>query len=277
MKTTIVMVVYKQKLEQSRTFQTMQSTLFTKGRLKDEVHVIIYDNSPEPQSVPREYADVFTYKHDPRNLGIAVAYNYAWQAAKQHNSEWLILLDHDTELTQAYADEILSLEKIDRNQVAAVVPKIVCNEIMISPVFSDTLQPLKDVRPETGIQHRSVMAINSGSAINMLFLNKIGGFNEEFPLDFLDHWLFHEMYEQGYKSFVLDVTLEHELSVMNYDTVSLQRYKSILGSEMHFYKNYKKSLLKRYKRQLLLRTVKQLVFVKNKSIAFHTLRQLLTV
>ncbi|GAA3318350.1 hypothetical protein GCM10020331_020780 [Ectobacillus funiculus] len=112
MKTTVVMVVYKQKkLEQSRTFQTIRRTFFTGGRLRDEVHVIIYDNSPEPQSVPREYADAFTYKHDSRNLGIAVAYNYAWQAAKQHNSEWLILLDHDTELTQAYADAVLSLEK----------------------------------------------------------------------------------------------------------------------------------------------------------------------
>jgi GT2 family glycosyltransferase len=277
MKTTVVMVVYKQKLEQSRTFQTIRRTFFTGGRLRDEVHVIIYDNSPEPQSVPREYADAFTYKHDPRNLGIAVAYNYAWQAAKQHNSEWLILLDHDTELTQAYADAVLSLEKVDRDQTAAIVPKVICNEVMISPVFSDTLQPLKAVRPETGIQQRPIMAINSGAAVNMQFLNQLGGFNEEFPLDFLDHWLFYEVYERGYKSFVLDVTLENELSVMNYDTVSLQRYKSILGSEIHFYKNYKKGLLKRYKRQLLLRTVKQLVFVRNKSIAFHTLRQLLTV
>lgn len=277
MNTTIVMVLYNQRLEQSRTFQTLSKTLFKSDIPRNQFQMIVYDNSPERQDIPKEYADLLMYKHDSRNLGIATAYNYAWRTAKKNNSEWLLLLDHDTELTQSYIDVMFSLEGVDRAQIATVVPKVTCNEVMISPVFSGTLQPLKDIRPGTGMQETPIMAINSGSVVNMEFLNRIGGFNEEFPLDFLDHWLFYKVYEQGYKVLVLDVTLEHELSVMNYDTVSLQRYKSILASELHFYKHYKKSVLKQYKRQLLLRTAKQLVFVKNKKIAFHTLRQLLTV
>lgn len=277
MNTTIVMVLYNQKLEQSRTFQTLLKTLFKSDIPRNKFQMIVYDNSPECQDIPKEYADLLMYKHDSRNLGIATAYNYAWRTAKKNNSEWLLLLDHDTEITQPYIDVMFSLEGVDRAQIATVVPKVTCNEVMISPVFSGTLQPLKDARPGTGVQENPIMAINSGSVVNMEFLNQIGGFNEEFPLDYLDHWLFYKVYEQGYKVLVLDVTLEHELSVMNYDTVSLQRYRSILASELHFYKHYKKSVLKQYKRQLLLRTAKQLVFVKNKKIALHTLRQLLTV
>jgi GT2 family glycosyltransferase len=277
MEATIVMVLYKQKLEHSRTFQSLQKTLFTSAWLQDKYQMVVYDNSPEPQNIPKEYIDLLVYKHDARNLGIAEAYNYAWQIAKENNSQWLLLLDHDTELTQSYIDAMFSLQDVDTDQIAAVVPKVVCNEVMISPVFSRTLYPLKDKRPETGIQNQPIMAINSGSAINMKFLNRIGGFNKEFPLDFLDHWVFYKIYKEGYKTYVMDVTLEHELSVMNYDTVSLQRYKSILGSEIHFYKNYKNDLLPQYKKQLFLRTVKQLLTVKNKKIAFHTLRRLLTV
>lgn len=277
MKTTIVMVVYKQKLENCKTFQTMLSTGLLNEHAKGNMQVIVYDNSPEPQQVPAAYESVLVYKHDPRNLGIATAYNYALELAKEHNSDWMVLLDHDTKLTKEYVTTILSLEEISDPSVAAFVPKIYCHNEMISPVFSGNVQPLRNEKPTAGLQDKAVMSINSGSAISVALLNSLGGFNEDFPLDYLDHWLFHEMYEKGYKVFVLDISLDHELSVMNYNTVSLKRYESILGSEIRFYKGYKQDLLKRYKKQLLLRATKQLVVVKNKKIALHTFRQMKTV
>ena len=45
-------------------------------------------------------------------------------------------------------------------------------------------------RPVEGVQNKAVMAINSGSLIKVSFLTEIGGFNGQFPLDYLDHWLF---------------------------------------------------------------------------------------
>ena len=117
------------------------------------------------------------------------------------------------------------------------------------------------------------MAINSGALIRVEFLNIIGGFNEDFPLDYLDHWLFHEIYENGYKVRLLDLTLEHELSVMDYSRVSLARYQSILESEIKFFKNYQQDLYKAYRIQLAKRFLKQVLTVKNKKIALYTLRR----
>ncbi|MEH7253890.1 hypothetical protein V7111_17340, partial [Neobacillus niacini] len=85
-----------------------------------------------------------------------------------------------------------------------------------------------------------------------------------------------EIYNHGRMVWVVDVTLEHELSVMNYSRVSLKRYQSILDSEMNFYKNYKRDIYSSYRVQLVKRLLKQVVTVKNKKIAMYTFKRLLS-
>ncbi|EKN71352.1 glycosyl transferase group 2 family protein [Neobacillus bataviensis LMG 21833] len=278
MKKTIIVVLYKQKVEESKTFITLKKTLFTDNQLLKQVELIIYDNSPEEQEINFHlYKNVnLTYKHDGRNLGIATAYNYAWSIAKNNGSEWLLLFDHDTEITSEYLNQVINHNELDES-IASVVPKINSEHTMISPVYSNTLRPLQSKRPVEGIQMLPVMAINSGSMIRVSFLNEVGGFNTDFPLDYLDHWLFYEIYEKGYKVFVLNVYLEHELSVMDYNRVSFDRYKSIIDSEIHFYQNYKKELYSSYKAQIAKRFLKQILTVKNKQIAMYSLRKLFSM
>jgi GT2 family glycosyltransferase len=276
MKLTIVVVFYQQAIEESKTFRTLRQSLFSTGSQLTEL--VLYDNSPEKQgfSVQKYEGIPITYFHDSRNLGIATAYNYALSAARKNGSEWLLLLDHDTELTAEYVEQVINLEE-KNSHIAAVVPKINSENQMISPVYSHSLRPLQGEKPVPGIQDKAVMAINSGAIIRMDFLNEIGGFNEDFPLDYLDHWLFHEIYENGYKVRLLDLTLEHELSVMDYSRVSLARYQSILESEIKFFKNYQQDLYKSYRMQLAKRFLKQILTVKNKKIALYTLRRLFSM
>ncbi|RTR36405.1 glycosyltransferase [Robertmurraya yapensis] len=277
MKTTIVIVLYKVKVTQSTTLNTLMNVLMN-DRYED-INVVIYDNGPENQQqliVDKWKENIrFSYTSDPRNRGISEAYNYAYAAAKKNNSEWLLLLDHDTAITNEYFDELINKQNVNAN-VAAVVPRIISEEIMISPVYSDTLRPLIGDKPTEGLQERPIMAINSGALIRLPFLDKIGGFTKEFQLDYLDHWLFHKIFEKGYTVLVLNSILEHELSVLDYKRVSLQRYKSIIDSEFHFYKNYKKNLYKAYKKQLFKRLIKQVLIVQNKRIALYTLQRLLS-
>ncbi|WP_251551934.1 glycosyltransferase [Neobacillus muris] len=275
MKLTLVIVVYKTKIKDSTTYCSLLEALKENNGNFGDLSIVIYDNSPIRQSIERpaiSNVDI-VYHHDSRNLGIAAAYNYAWSIAQKNGSDWLILLDHDTQLTSSYINEILHLQ-ISEDEVAAIVPKIISENTMISPVFSHSVRPLQNKRPQAGLQEEPVMAINSGTLIKTQFLNEIGGFNEEFPLDYLDHWLFFEIYARGRKVFVIDSVLEHELSVMDYSRVSLSRYQSIIESEINFYKNYKKDLLLAYKKQLAKRFLKQLLKVKNKKIAMYTLRKL---
>jgi GT2 family glycosyltransferase len=278
MKLTMVVVLYKQNIVESKTFQTLKSTLFERVKDKPDIEVIFYDNSPEKQELPSlEIEGIHTsYIHDSRNLGITTAYNFAWSQARENGSQWLLLLDHDTELTDIYMDEVLSLPELSVD-VTAVVPKIISEQRRISPVFSNSLRPLAGEHPKEGLQEKPVMAINSGSLISVDFLNELSGFNEAFPLDYLDHWLFHEIYSHGKKVWVLHATIEHELSVMDYSRVSEQRYQSIMNSEIFFYKNYKQDLFSAYRIQLAKRFLKQLLTVKNKKIAMYTLKRLFSL
>jgi glycosyltransferase involved in cell wall biosynthesis len=274
MKLTMVVVLYKLKPEESKTFQTLSRIFNSSNSSFNDIELIIYDNSPTEHGFrpPRHEGIHITYKHDHRNLGIAAAYNYAWSVAKANNSQWLLLLDHDTELTQEYFNSILNLSNVPE-EVVAVVPKINSENTMISPVFSQSLRPLKEERPSPGIQDRPVMAINSGALISVNFLNELNGFNEDFSLDYLDHWLFFKIYEKRRKVLLMDVSLEHELSVLDYTRVSLHRYQSILDSEVKFYQNFKKDLLSKYRIQLAKRFLKQVITVKNKKIAYLTLKR----
>jgi hypothetical protein len=276
MKTTLVVVLYKVTAENSRTFRSLMNAL--NGKKVEDLSIIFYDNSPERQNIDiGSYKNVNTsYMHDPRNHGIATAYNYAFGEAEKSGSKWLLLFDHDTEITREYVETIMNLDEKEK-VIAAIVPKIYCEGQMISPVYSHSLRPLQVDQPVPGIQEKPVMAINSGTLINVDFLNEIGGFNEDFPLDYLDHWVFHEIYAKKYKVRLLNVSLEHELSVMDYSRVSLPRYKSILESEIKFFKNYKQDMYNSYRIQLAKRFLKQVLTVKNKKIAFYTLRRLFSM
>lgn len=278
MKITIIIVVYKTSPEHATTVRTLRNVLENiKGSL-DNLSLIIYDNSPleqNPEFLKSIYIDA-EYIHDGRNLGISTAYNYAWSAAKSKNSEWLLLLDHDTEITNEYFNQVINFNKLDP-LIVAVIPKIYSANKMISPVFSKSLRPLTIEKPQEGLQEESIMAINSGALISVEFLNEIGGFNQSFPLDYLDHWLFYEIDSRGRKVWLLESVLEHELSVMDFNSVSFTRYQSILDSEVIFYKHYKKDLFHSYRKQLAKRFFKQVLTVKNKKIAMYTLKRLFSM
>lgn len=121
--------------------------------------------------------------------------------------------------------------------------------------------------------YQDLMAINSASLLKISFLNEIDGFNEEFSLDYLDHWLYLEINKRKKSIQVLDVVIKHELSVMDYNSISVERYQSILNSESNFYTNYSDLPNKVYKNRLILRSFKQFIKVKNKKIAMLTLKK----
>lgn len=105
------------------------------------------------------------------------------------------------------------------------------------------------------------MAINSGVAWSVKFLKKIGGFNPAFSLDFwiigcFGKWISWKTVE------ILPVRMEHDLSVLDYEKVSSNRYRSILQAENRFYHEYDQRHLSSHRRQLLLRTAKQFLTVK---------------
>lgn len=263
---TIVLVLYQKKLDQ------VGSMALLKQLSSDpEFSLLIYDNSPTKQKDSfLEEANV-TYIHDPKNPGLAEAYNAALQSAIEKNSQLLLLADQDTVLTLDYL-RALQKETLTAN-IGAWVPIVYSHDRQISPVFADTYINSASEYPTFGISQRRVMAINSGAAVSVAVLQTIGGFNEAFSLDFLDHWLFWMLNKSGYQIKILPDELLHDLSVLDYRQVSVSRYESILAAERLFYQEYDVEKLAAHKRQLLLRTIKQFLTVSNRQIWRKTLAE----
>ena len=85
MKILCVIVLYKCKLENSKSYQSLLQN--------NEETIFVYDNSPISQEV---HGENIVYIHDSQNGGLSVAYNKAAQYARCNRFDWLLLLDQDT-------------------------------------------------------------------------------------------------------------------------------------------------------------------------------------
>lgn len=265
-KIVVVIVLYQQRFSQSPSCD-----LLVKAVNEKKIQLVVYDNSPIMQLEPLlEQSEDIIYYHDPSNPGLATAYNYALHHAQQ-NIRYFITLDHDSQLTTTYFDTLLKIDWTD--ELVAAVPLVYTGSNQISPVFADRyINRQVEKVDRSQLSQRRIMAINSGAVFSINFLKEIGGFNLDFPLDFLDHWLFWTIYQFKKTVFILPEKMEHDLSVLDYQNVSVTRYQSILKAEKTFYQNYDKEMLPCHRKQLLLRTVKQFLTVRNRKIWRLTLQ-----
>lgn len=259
-KLVITIVLYQTAFSQTPSYGLIKKAL----NENESVYLFIYDNSPEPQvNELFQHAQV-RYIHDATNPGLAQAYNAGNQFLSQVQGDLLLLLDQDTLLDDRYLAALLTLTLDEA--IAAYVPLVFAQARQISPVFSEDYIGRHSELPKAGIYSQQIMSINSGTALPKTVLKSIGSFNQEFPLDFLDHWLFWKICQLNKKICVLDHHLEHELSVFDYETLSSERYESIIRAESLFYQKYDQNKFYIHRRHLLLRSVKQFFLVKNRNI-----------
>lgn len=268
-----VIVLYKMTAQKSSTYQSLLQSLQPID--SNSYSLMIYDNSPSATPVQ---ASNTIYIHNAQNEGVYAAYQSAYEWAEKNKIDYLILLDQDTNLTREYIEELFSLDRQIGNQenIVAYVPHITDHSQHISPTFSDSVSPLKQHHlPVSGVNECPIMAISSGTCLKMNFLIKVNGFNPTFTLDYLDHWLFWLIYQEKKVVYLMNATLNHHLSVLHYQEMTLERYNSILNAEYIFYKVYQTKLFPSFRRHLFLRFCKQFLFVKNKKIAWTTLKKMI--
>jgi glycosyltransferase involved in cell wall biosynthesis len=282
-----VIVLYKLLPSESVAVATLQASMANLRSGGDAIRVLLYDNTPGKRD-PGPLPDRVEYDSAGHNAGLAVAYNRALDVAQLHGCSWILLLDQDTALPCDFLG--LLLEQIEQSEgdssVAALVPMVRSGDTVVSPkrVGFFGLKAL----PESchGIQNAEVMSINSGSAIRCDFVRSVGGFNRSFWLDYLDHWLFRQVYATGRKVAIWKCTIEHSLSVQDYRrNIRIERYRSILAGESTFITTYKPKVhIPFYLLRLLVRSVRlmsqgqsrlaRLTFATIVKIAFHPTRSL---
>ena len=244
-----ILVLYKTTLQESVTFTTLnkllQNTILQK-------QLFIYNNSPE---IPIT-SECGIIQIASKNEMLTGAYNAGLQYAQNQNFRWIILLDQDTEITAAYIDAVHAFINNPKKAVAAV-PNIQNNNRILSPFWYNVQKG-----PFANISHQPkhdecLTAFNSGVILKVQFLLGIGGFNAQYPLDYLDYWYFHKIYLLKQEVTILQATLTHSLSVLNYrDNITKERYKSLLAAEKQFATQLGKQALFYYKFRLLGRCVK---------------------
>ncbi|QXI72063.1 glycosyltransferase [Lactiplantibacillus plantarum] len=230
--TLIVVVLYQQTPEESTS---IQSFFDVPTVIRNQFRLLIVNNSAESQQIS-EYQCVTTYDFHV-NQGLSKAYNLGLRYAKKHKCEWLMLFDQDSVFDGDYLQAFLNAQvKYQTNsQVGLLIPQVRQASRVLAPnpavpaFNSDTL--------ETGV-YENITSINSGTMIRLSSIIRVGGFNEKFPLDFLDYWVFWRFRQEKFKTVVLDARLEHELSVTDLKTMANARYRSFVKAERLFFTEY---------------------------------------
>lgn len=257
---TIIIVLYKQNLVECLTYQTLIKSL----KLSKINYVLIIYNNSSDINIPM--STDYNLINSKDNGKLFKAYNYALNYSIQIESKWLLLLDQDTEVTSEYIDKLYCFlkEKMDTNTVAAT-PILKDGSKILSPKnISSFCWWQYDIK-NLGFQKGRIAAFNSLTLISTQFMQSIGGFSSEYPLDMLDHWYYNQIWLQNKNVYVLDAKINHTLSLLNYEeNVSLKRHEDFLEAERKFISNeFSLFYYITYKFRLTFRFVKQFFFFKN--------------
>lgn len=167
----------------------------------------------------QEYLADSLYIHDNTlcNTYLVGAYTQGYQMALQRGKRWVVFLDADATITQAYLDMLK--QDVSSDKYSVLVPRLVSSD-------GKQLSPTK----RYGIQ----VAFNSCMAMRTDVIQQIGGFDGRYPLDYLDYYTCWQLKKHGVAIHSMDVELLHQLSVNDYADVTRDRYCSILNAEKQF-------------------------------------------
>lgn len=209
---SIVIVLYKTRLENSITFRSL--TACTREEKNSKIDLIIYDNSSHSQDIEISSFPMWniTYIHDESNPGVSKAYNEAAKIALKLSKEWLLLTDQDTQFPK---ESILKYIKSvnENNDIKLFVPYLKSNGINFSPgkyFFSKGFiwkNPLPGRHP-----FKNKMLLNSGIFVNLIAFNSVQGYNEKVQLYFSDFEFVNKFKKRYSEFYLVNFECKHELS-----------------------------------------------------------------
>ena len=263
----IVIVLYQYSLDESITFKTLNKQL---GKTTIDYELVLYNNDVNQKI---EAAGCLIVNSE-ENKKLEGAYNFALERALETGKSWILLLDQDTEIPDNYFNELEKLFSDNYSpDLVAVVPKLISEGKIISPVQVTHLMRFERGINSNGYTNKRINALNSLSLLNVEFIKSIGGFSKDFPFDLHDHWCYNKIYKNKKKVYILDIATEHSSSFNNFEeNVSVSRYKEFLSTEDRFIRSeIGLPVYFFYKIKLLLRSIKQLINYKNKEFSLVTL------
>jgi GT2 family glycosyltransferase len=236
-----VVVLYNRSFERvpcaAQLMQWLSTPLMDSTRL-NLAHCLIYDNSPVVQPFSSDGNERIELFHDASNGGTRAAYLYALEIAKKKGYQWILFLDHDTDLPQDFfleADRAL-ITAADDTPVCAVVPRVFGGLVSISPSWITAygrVYAYQDLQ-NPDVDRVGLTAIASASIVRTESLAAVLPIPDNFFLDYLDHWLFREFQNRREAIAISSARVEHSLSVQSMKSIGIDRYRSILEAELAY-------------------------------------------
>jgi len=231
----VVIVLYGMTPEESPAFRSLIEARANTPPEVAVVSIVVWDNSPTQKYTTDPGAGI-EYYHDPRNPGLATAYNQALEIAARQRAEWLITLDQDSTVPNDYLHRLASAARdcASGPDVGAIVPQIAKGDKRLSPYyFALGAIPRWHSTGFRGIPAEPVFAFNSGAMFRVEALRQIGGYDLRFPLEYSDTALFCKLHEHGKGVFIEgSIQLLHEFSLIEMNQLlSQERYRRTLLAE----------------------------------------------
>jgi rhamnosyltransferase len=165
------------------------------GLLNQGVDVVLVDNGSDDASLAQlsglgSIGNLITLRN-PTNLGIATALNQGVAELRRRGARWALLLDQDSEPAPDMLSRLLATAQRHRHepiaQVAANVqdrglPTGTRRWFSLAPRF---MLGFKRIRCDQDLI-RDVVAVTSGSLVDIQIHEALGGFDERLFIDFVD-------------------------------------------------------------------------------------------
>ena len=232
------------------TYNTDENIINVVNSLEKQVSkIIIVDNGSNDKTknilnkfLSTENIDII---YNNKNYGIAKALNIGIKRALEYKSDWILTLDHDSILDKNMISNMLNfyngLSCEDQNKIGILAPEIVDISINKSYYYVDGNVEYNKVRH----------VIQSGALIKADVFSKLGYFNEELFIYFVDIEFCYDAVDLGYDILIIKgATLFHQEGnkerkkvlgrKITYDNYSTNAIYYISRNAIYMFKKYKK-------------------------------------
>lgn len=200
---------------------------------------IVFDNSTQKEiqilNQKRARASGVIYITQGTNVGLAKAYNFVFQTFLS-SDDWLVILDSDNAISETYFAEVN--QAIRSNEYLAYTPINIDNlsrkidsprKIVNKFLFTSSQTSKKDVSPGF------LMTINNGFLVSKKAFDKVGGYNENLFLYFVDSCFSMSLYFNKIQIGILNYKNECDFSFHKLPYKKLKNKLSLMKSDASVY------------------------------------------
>ena len=201
------------------TYNPDERLLQLLDRLKGQVHhTIIVDNATRSERAGF-LADAIQFPNvtmimNPENMGVAAGLNQGINKADMLGSKWVITLDQDSKPDTDMVEKLRSLLQCQENsaRIAIIAPRIIDSKLGRSSHFlrQRSLLLFERAKCDHGSLKNVTTVITAGAMIRLAVVKELGGFQEDFFIDYVDTEFCLRLRQRGYRIIVAcDAHLQH--------------------------------------------------------------------